>query len=60
VLIISRSRGAYGRQETCEEGFGGGREGKIPLKESRLRGEDIIKVDVKKVRWEEMHWIPLF
>ena len=48
MLIISRSRGAYGRQETCEEGFGGGREGKIPLKGSRLRGEDIIKVDVKK------------
>jgi hypothetical protein len=56
---MGRSRGTYERQETCEQVFGGGRDGKRPLKGSRRRREDNIKMGVQKLRWGGMHWIAL-
>jgi hypothetical protein len=52
---MGTSRGMYGIQENCEEGFGGGCDGNRPLKRSRRRWEDNIKMDVKEVGWGGMH-----
>lgn len=56
---MGRSCGTHGRQETCEQGFCGGRDGKRRLKGNRRRWEDSIKIDVKNVGWGVMHWIAL-
>jgi len=46
---MGRSCGTYGRHEACGQVFGGRRDGKRPLKRSRRRWEDNIKIDVKEV-----------
>ena len=45
---IGRSRGTHRKQETCEQGFGGGRDGKIPLGILGLRWEDNIKRNLQE------------
>jgi hypothetical protein len=35
-------------------------EGKTPLRRSRRRWEDSIKMDLKNVKWENVNWIYLF
>jgi len=56
---LGRSRGTHGIQETCEQDFGRGRDGKRPLKGSRRRWKDSIKIDVNKVGCGGLHWIAL-
>jgi hypothetical protein len=37
----------------------GKREGKRPLRRSRCRWEDNIKIDLREIGWGDMHWTDL-
>jgi hypothetical protein len=51
--------GTCGRQKRCVQGSGGEAEGKRALGSSRLRWEDIIKMDFEEVGWVCMDYIVL-
>ena len=50
---------AYGRGESCIQGFGGETEGKRPLGRPKLRWEDDNKMDLHEVGCKGMDWIEL-
>jgi len=52
VVYMGERKGAYGV-------LVGKPEGKTPLGRPRCRWEDEIKMDLKEVGWEGLHWIDL-
>jgi hypothetical protein len=50
----------HGRDEKCIQNFLGGKpEGKRPLRRRKLRWEDNIRVDIRKLEWEGVDWMHL-
>jgi len=45
--------GGGGEEERRIQGFGGKTEGKKPLGRPKRRWEDIIKIDLQEVEWED-------
>jgi hypothetical protein len=64
-IIISRrmrwvgKRSTHGRDEKCTQNLMGKLERKRPLGRLRRRWQDNVRMDVRKIRWEDVDWIHL-
>jgi hypothetical protein len=56
---VGRACGTHGRGEKRVEGFGGEARRKKPLRRSRSRWEDGIKMYLREIGWGGVEWIHL-
>ena len=51
--------GTCGGDDNCIQGYDGETQGNTLLGISRRKWEDTVKMDVKEMRWDTVHWIRL-